>query len=110
MSVIKVRVRDGQRGFYGIVDARDGHKKTGVIPGTEIIRNGGEVFDMDLRACKPAGAVGTGDCEEYTVKEGKTLVLPSWVESCDKTNARVTKADEVPTGHKTTHGAVSDVL
>lgn len=103
-----VRVRQDQRGEYGVAGSEpDPKHKTGVAGYTNIIRNAGEVFEMDTRACKPEGAHGTGMCEVVTVKvDGKPVkyALPSWVESVSKREAKQIDPDAlVPSGHTTRH-------
>lgn len=99
MPVVKVRAI--QRGYYG-TPSKLIKNATGVEPGTEIIRNEGEVFLMDVRAMKPPGAPGTANHPTITVGN-KTYVLPMWVEDAEHSDSPITAADEVPKGHKTTH-------
>lgn len=106
MPTILVRVRKDQRGEYGVAGSEpDPNHKTGVAGYTNIIRNAGEVFEMDLRACRPAGATGTGMCEIIKRKiDGRFVefALPSWVESAGK--KKDVEPDElVPAGHLGRH-------
>lgn len=107
MPTLKVRVREGQRGEYGVAGSEpDPAHKTGVAGFTHIIRNAGEIFTMDVRAMKPAGASGTGMCEVVKI-DGREYALPSWVESVKAKELREIKNEDpgklVPSGHQTRH-------
>lgn len=105
MPTILVRVKPDMRGEYGVAGSEpDPTHKTGVAGYTNIIRNAGEVFEMDVRACKPEGATGTGLCELVEVKVGKETKkfrLPSWVESVKEKPKHVDPDALVPSGHQT---------
>lgn len=112
MPVVKVRVKEGMRGEYGVAGSEaDPKHPTGVAGHTHIIRNAGEIFTLDVRACKTAALRKAGDggadgfmCEEITVKvdgKDKTFFLPSWVTLVKDADPRA--PDPEPAGHKTTH-------
>lgn len=112
MPTVKVRVKDGMRGEYGVAGSEpDPKHKTGVAGHTHIIRNAGEVFTMDVRGCKKFVQKVAGDggadglmCEEIQVKIGgkmETFFLPTWVELVKGANPR--EPDAMPAGHTTVH-------
>lgn len=103
------------RGYYGIPgsDSHTGNKKTltGVAQGTEMIRNPGEVFDMDVRGMDRADkanaklATNANGGDREVVSDGKVeYVLPTWVVTVK--NAELPLEMEAK-GHQSIHSAAT---
>lgn len=120
-----VRVRATARGYYAVREVmKDPRTGKSAVVRNDIIRNPGEVFEMDTADMRqlvdgqlaeiPMGAIGNDDgkrhvrefphASEFGVIEIETergqFELPSWVTMADESGVEV---DE-PTGHKTTFG------
>ncbi len=118
-----VRVRAVSRGYYAVKDvekdARDGKRR---VVRNAIIRNPGDVFDMDTadmrtlplaNKTRPGAltekehphAFGEAGTTEIETVRGQ-FELPSWVVLADESGVEITE----PTGHQTSFGKKEGVV
>jgi len=120
LTLDTVRVRATRRGYYGLpMIVQEGAQK--VVASNAIIRNEGDVFDMDAptgmecldhvtpereRSMKIAGIMDAdGNVAHKVTTQTGTYLLPSWVEIATK---RESREAEAPTGHRTVFKKTDD--
>lgn len=96
-----VLVKALYRGQYAVVEVIDIKQPDGSklreLGRNDIIRNEGEVFEMDTTDMKVASkSAPVGDCETVQTKRG-TFLLPMWVTLAGKRDREL-----MPAGHTTT--------